>query len=165
MAVTDVTKDPAALTMTVTSTFAAPVERVWQLWADPRKLEQWWGPPTWPATFDTHDLTVGSRWAYHMTGPDGDESHAWFHVLEIDPPRRLVVEDGFAHPDGTENTDMPVMVLAVELSATADGGTTMAVEVRFDSTEAMERILTMGMEEGMTLAMGQCDDVLATIAA
>jgi hypothetical protein len=26
--------------------FDAPIERVWQLWADPRQLERWWGPPT-----------------------------------------------------------------------------------------------------------------------
>ena len=50
MTVTNVHKDPEALTMTITAEFDAPVERVWQLWADPRQLERWWGPPTYPAT-------------------------------------------------------------------------------------------------------------------
>src|SRR5690606_434306 len=45
MSVTDVRKDPEALTMTVTCEFAATPERVWRLWADPRQLERWWGPP------------------------------------------------------------------------------------------------------------------------
>ena len=51
MTVTAVRKDPDALTMTLTAEFEASPERVWQLWADPRQLERWWGPPTYPATF------------------------------------------------------------------------------------------------------------------
>ncbi|HEX7051742.1 MAG TPA: SRPBCC domain-containing protein [Longimicrobiales bacterium] len=48
MSVTAVRKDPAALTMTLDAEFDASAERVWQLWADPRQLERWWGPPTYP---------------------------------------------------------------------------------------------------------------------
>ena len=68
MSVTDIVKDPAAATMTVTAELDAPVERVWQLWADPRQLERWWGPPSYPATVVDHDLRVGGRVAYFMTG-------------------------------------------------------------------------------------------------
>ena len=50
MTVTDVRKDPTALTMEIVSEFSAPIDRVWQLLADPRQLERWWGPPTHPAT-------------------------------------------------------------------------------------------------------------------
>ena len=71
MTVTDVRKDPDALTLTITSVFDAAVDRVWQLWADPRRLERWWGPPTYPATFVDHDLTPGGRVTYFMTGPEG----------------------------------------------------------------------------------------------
>ena len=44
MTVKSVEKDTERLTMTITAEFDAPVERVWQLWDDPRRLEQWWGP-------------------------------------------------------------------------------------------------------------------------
>ena len=70
MTVTAVHKDPETLTMTLTAEFDASPERVWELWADPRQLERWWGPPTYPATFTAHDLAPGSRVEYHMTGPD-----------------------------------------------------------------------------------------------
>ena len=72
MTVTALHKDPAALTMTLTAEFDASPVRVWQLWADPRQLERWWGPPTYPATFTKHLLAPGSRVEYHMTGPEGD---------------------------------------------------------------------------------------------
>jgi uncharacterized protein YndB with AHSA1/START domain len=45
MTVTDIRKDPKARTMTLDAEFQATPERVWQLWADPRQLERWWGPP------------------------------------------------------------------------------------------------------------------------
>jgi len=56
MTVTAVRKDPQRLTLKVEAEFDTSVERIWQLWADPRKLERWWGPPTYPATFAKHDL-------------------------------------------------------------------------------------------------------------
>ncbi len=70
MTVTAVRKDLDALTMTLDAEFDASPERVWQLWADPRQLERWWGPPNYPATFTTHDLAPGSHVAYHMTTPE-----------------------------------------------------------------------------------------------
>jgi uncharacterized protein YndB with AHSA1/START domain len=59
MAVLSIRHDNEALTLTVVSEFDASVERVWQVWADPRRLERWWGPPTWPATFDRYEFKPG----------------------------------------------------------------------------------------------------------
>jgi hypothetical protein len=58
MSVTNVHKDTEALTMTVTAEYDVAVERAWQLWNDPRQLERWWGPPTYPATVVEHDGTI-----------------------------------------------------------------------------------------------------------
>jgi uncharacterized protein YndB with AHSA1/START domain len=71
MTVTSIRKDPAALSMTITTEFDSPIGRVWQLWENPRQLERWWGPPTYPATVVDHDLTPGGKVSYFMTGPDG----------------------------------------------------------------------------------------------
>src|SRR5947199_165925 len=83
-------------TLAIDAEFDASPERVWQLWADPRQLERWWGPPTYPATFTKHDLAPGSRVEYHMTGPEGDQPHGYWDIVEVDPPRSLVFRDGFA---------------------------------------------------------------------
>ena len=159
MSVTDVTKDPEKLTMTITAEFAAPAARVWQVWSDPRQLERWWGPPTYPATFVDHDLSPGGTVSYFMTGPDGDKSRGWWRVTAVDVPHRLEFEDGFADDSGSPNPDMPVMTIRVELTEQG-AGTRMAVETTFPTAEAMERMVNMGMEEGMTLAMGQIDAIV-----
>jgi uncharacterized protein YndB with AHSA1/START domain len=159
--VTAVRKDPDALTMTLDAEFDASAERVWQLWADPRQLERWWGPPTYPATFTKHDLSPGSRVEYHMTGPEGDQPKGYWDVLETDPPHRLLVRDGFRNDDGTDNTDMPTGVFTVTITEAAEGRTQMSIESRYASLEAMEQLHAMGEEEGLTQAVGQIDAILA----
>jgi uncharacterized protein YndB with AHSA1/START domain len=162
MSVTSIHKDPEALTMTVTARFDAPVGRVWEVWADPRQLERWWGPPTYPATVVDHDLTPGGRVTYFMTGPEGERHGGWWQVLAVEAPRRLEFEDGFADSSGTPNPDMPTTVARVRLEETADGGTEMIIESTFPSAEAMERLIGMGMEEGIAAALGQIDDLLGS---
>jgi uncharacterized protein YndB with AHSA1/START domain len=161
MTVTNVRKDLEALTMAITAELDAPVERAWELWADPRQLERWWGPPTYPATFEEHDLTPGGRTTYFMTGPDGDTARGWWEVLAADPPHRLEVLDGFADESGARNDSMPTMTMTFTLSERDGGGTLLAIETRFPSVEAMEQLASMGMEEGMAEAIGQIDAILA----
>jgi len=161
MTVTAVQKDPDALTMTLTAEFDAPAERVWQLWADPRQLERWWGPPSYRATFTTHDLAPGSRVEYHMTGPEGEQPRGYWDVLETDAPHRLVFRDGFANDDGTPNDALPRNEARVTIEEIGDGRTRMSIQSIFPSTEAMEQVLALGMEEGLTQAVGQIDAILA----
>jgi uncharacterized protein YndB with AHSA1/START domain len=161
MTVTAVHKDPEALTLTLTAEFEASPERIWQLWADPRQLERWWGPPTYPATFTRHDLTPGSRVEYHMTGPSGDQPHGYWDIVEVDPPSRLVFRDGFANADGTPNDDFPRNEVVATIEPIDAGHSRMSIISRFPSTEAMEQLVAMGMVEGITEAVGQIDAILA----
>src|SRR5690349_9061368 len=106
MTVTAIRKNAQTLTMALDAEFEASPERVWQLWADPRQLEQWWGPPAYPATVTAHDLRPGGRVEYHMTGPTGDQPRGYWNVVRVDPPRSIVFRDGFANADGSPNTDL-----------------------------------------------------------
>ena len=107
MTVTALHKDPTTLTMTVHAEFDARVERVWLLWADPRQLERWWGPPTYPATVEQHDLSPGGTVTYFMKGPAGDRHRGWWRVIEVEEAHLLVVEDGFADEHGKPNPALP----------------------------------------------------------
>jgi uncharacterized protein YndB with AHSA1/START domain len=159
MTVTSLDKDLDNLRFTLVADFDAPIERVWQLWADPRQLERWWGPPGYPATVEQHDLTPGGGVTYLMTGPEGDEHHGWWRVTSVNPPKSLEFIDGFAHPDGTPNTDMPTTTTHVALTEHG-GGTRMELSSVFDSREQMDQLLAMGMDEGIKSAVGQMDALL-----
>jgi uncharacterized protein YndB with AHSA1/START domain len=160
MTVVSTAQDREALTLTIVAELAAPPARVWQVWTDPRQLERWWGPPTWPATFEEHDVVVGGRSSYYMTGPEGEKARGWWRFVALDEPRRLEFEDGFADGAGDPNPQLPTIRAVVELEETA-GGTRMTVTSRFATLEQMEQLGQMGMVEGITLAMGQIDQVLA----
>jgi uncharacterized protein YndB with AHSA1/START domain len=161
MTVTAVHKDPQNLTMTLDAEFDAPPARVWQLWADPRQLERWWGPPTYPATVTSHDLREGGRVEYHMTGPEGDQPKGYWEITDAEPPHRLSFRDGFADADGRPNTDMPVNRVDVTIADTGSGKTKMSIVSVFPDAAAMEQLLAMGMEEGLTEAVGQIEAILA----
>lgn len=161
MTVIRVDKDLEARTLTLTARYAAPVERVWDLWRDPRKLERWWGPPTYPATFEAHDLSPGGLVTYFMTGPGGDKHRGWWRVLSVEAPRRLSVEDGFADAEGNPLAEMPTTRMHVSIDATAEGGAEMVIRSEFPTLEALERLLAMGMLEGLKAAVGQIDALLA----
>jgi uncharacterized protein YndB with AHSA1/START domain len=160
MSITTVEKDLDALTLTLVAEFDAPVERVWRLWADPRRLERWWGPPGYPATVERHDLVPGGEVAYFMTGPDGQRYHGWWRVTAVTAPTSLEFRDGFADESGTPLPDMPVTLIHVTLAAEG-GGTRMELVGGFASREEMQQQLDMGMAEGMTQALGQIDALLA----
>ena len=161
MTVTAVHKDADALTMAIEAQFDATVEQVWDLWADPRKLERWWGPPEYPATFVDHELRAGGKASYFMTGPEGDTPAGWWSILSAEPPHSIEILDGFADESGTPNPDMPAMTFRVAIAALDTGGTSMTITTQFPTLEAMEQIVAMGVEEGMTSAMGQIDAILA----
>ena len=96
-----------------------------------------------------------------MTGPTGDQPHGFWDIVESDPPRRLVFLDGFAHEDGTPDENFPRNTGTVTIQSVDAGRTRMSIESHFPSTEAMEQVLALGMEEGLTLAVGQIDAILA----
>ena len=160
MTVKDVEKDPAGLRMVITAELDAPAERVWQLWADPRQLERWWGPPEFPATVVDHELVAGGSVTYFMTGPDGGKHRGWWRILAVDPPRSLELEDGFADDDGVPVPDLPTTTMRVDISP-HDGVTRMVMTSTFASPEAMEQTLAMGAEDGIRAALAQIDALLA----
>lgn len=164
MPITTVTSDPAALTLTIVADYPVPVERLWEAYSDPRQLERFWGPEEWPATFVRHDMAVGGRSHYYMTGPDGSTPRGFWRYLAIEPMRSIEMEDGFADDEWQPNPSMPSMRMVFNFSST-DAGSRFESVTTFPSLSAMEELVKMGMMEGMRSAMGQIDAVLADLTS
>ena len=160
MSITSVDTDYDDLTVTLIADFYAPIDQVWELWSDPRKLERWWGPPGYPATFEKHELAPGGEATYRMTGPEGDSHRGAWRVTAVDPPRSLEFTDAFADSDGAPLEDAPVSEIRVRLLE-HEGGTRMEIRMTFETREDMERIVGMGTVEGLRQAVSQMDGLLA----
>lgn len=155
-----VDQDLDALTLTVTATFDHPVDKVWDLYADPRKLERWWGPPGAPATVIEHDLRPGGVVHYKMTVEDGQEHHGRWDVESADAPNSFVVLDRFANADGSPAEAMPATTMRFAFSPT-DAGCQMVCVAEYGSREGLEQVLQMGVVDGLKGSMGQMDAILA----
>jgi uncharacterized protein YndB with AHSA1/START domain len=164
MSAISVEKDYDSLSLILVADFDAPIERVWQLWADPRQLERWWGPPTHPATVEKHDLAIGGEVTYFMTGPGGEKSRGWWLVTSVNPPTTLEFNDGFANQDGTPNVQTPTTAVRMRL-AEHHGGTRMELRFIFESSEHMQRLERWGAFEVYPQSVGQMDALLAGGAA
>ncbi len=160
MPVIDVKHDPEALTLTITSHFTADPQRVWQLFADPRQLERWFGPPEFPATFTEHALRPGGRSSYYMTGPDGSRYGGWWVIDEVAAPDQFSYHDGFADLDGNPMPGEPVSRNVVRLG-TDGAGTTVVMTSTYDSSADLQKVLDMGVIEGASSAINQIDALLA----
>jgi hypothetical protein len=73
--------------------------------------------------------------------------------------------DGFANDDGTPNDDFPRGETLVTIEPIDGERTRMSIESRPPNKEAMELVLSMGMEQGLTEAVGQIDAILAEDAS
>ncbi len=155
MPITDVTKDPENLTLTVVADFPVPQQRLWEAWTDPRQLERFWGPPFAPATFTHHDFTVGGRAEYYLSGADGEKWNGSWRFTAIDPIDSFEASDG---ADNAEDENLPAsMRFAFEATA---AGSRLTGTTWFASLEAMEETLP-GMEVGLRAALPQLDALLA----
>ena len=160
MPVTDITKDLDARTITITADFAAPVERIWQVYADPRQLERVFGPPDFPATVVQQELRPGGRMHYCMPGPVGERFYGIWEVTEVDEPRTFSFAAAFADESFTVNPELPVSENTYAFTE-HEGGTRAVYTSRYASAEALQQVLDMGVEEGATTAINQVDELIA----
>jgi uncharacterized protein YndB with AHSA1/START domain len=166
MPITSVSKDPENLTMTVVADFPVPLRRLWDAYVDPRQLEKFWAPPQYPAIFTRHDAFPGGVSTYVMTGPDGSTYGGYWEWSEVKEPEGDVasfeVRDGFTHLNGMPDPDLPTMTMSFWFESTSDGSR-VTTTTHFPSTEVLTQMLEVGMEEGLSSAMAQMDDVLADL--
>lgn len=160
MPVTGVEKDLDQRTITIVAEFAAPPERVWEVYADARRLERVWGPPTYPATFVDHELTPGSRTRYYMTSPEGERFGGYWDIESVDAPQRFTFHDGFADGDLNPVESMPVSHNVFTFEPTT-AGTRATYLSTYATVEGLQQVIDMGVEEGATSAINQIDALLA----
>ncbi len=97
-------------TMVLERIIDAPVSVVWQAWADPNALPQWWGPNGFTCRTDRIDLREGGEWVFDMIGPDGTVYPNHHKITAHDPERHIAYtlhwgENGPKHADATVDFD------------------------------------------------------------
>lgn len=149
--------------LVLTRYFAAPRRLVWMAYSDCKHLSHWWGSTGWELTHCELDFRPGGVWHYCMTGEyEGKTMESWGLATyqEIEALERLVYADAFSDKHGNINATMPQMIITVTLSE-EDGETRLTSRTLFESAEARQEVLDMGMEEGIKQTWDRLDLYLA----
>jgi uncharacterized protein YndB with AHSA1/START domain len=105
-----------------TRSFKASREILWQAFADPVQLAQWWGPKGFTNTIETFDLRPGGKWRIVLHGPRGADFVNDKTFLEVRPLEQVV----FRH-------EQPMHSFQMTIRFDADSaGTTMTWQMLFD---------------------------------
>ena len=134
----------AAEPLTITRTFDAPRDRLWQAWTEPAHLQRWWGPKDFTAPVCKIDLRVGGTYLNCMRSPEGQDYWSTGTYREIVAPARLVCSDSFADKDGNVvpashynmSGDWP-LTLQITVTLEEQGGKTL-LTLRHDGLPAGE---------------------------
>ena len=76
--------------VSITCTFAAPPEKIFEAWTTPEQFGRWFGTESTTVEDVQMDVRVGGAWSARMILGDGVEIGWRGTYLEVDAPNRLV---------------------------------------------------------------------------
>ncbi len=147
---------PGNQSLTMTRTFAARREKVFQTMTDPRLIPQWWGPRLLTTTVEQMEVRKGGIWRFVQRDSDGSV-YAFNGVYhEAVSPERLVYTFEFEGMPGH-------VLLEIVTFEEQDGMTKVTDTSVFESALDRDGILQSGMEEGATETMDRLAELLAKV--
>jgi uncharacterized protein YndB with AHSA1/START domain len=108
----------------------APLEIVFQAFANPEHLKKWWGPEGFTNTIHEFDLRPNGKWILTMHGPEKGnyENSSIFNSVE---PLKLI---------SWKRLSQPLFNMEVSFENISDTKTKIAFRMIFETAEACEKI-------------------------
>jgi len=108
----------------------SPVEKVYQAFANPSYLKNWWGPNDFTNTIHEFDLKPGGKWILTMHGPEkGNYENS--SVFKIVKPNELI---------SWKRISQPLFDMEIEFEKVADAKTQISFRMIFETVEACNKI-------------------------
>jgi uncharacterized protein YndB with AHSA1/START domain len=137
----------------------APRELVWRVWSTPEHLHEWFGPDGFTTTTHEFAFVPNGEWRFIMHGPDGTDYPNRVVFREIDPPSRLVYENGWDLPDAP-------LDFSVVVTLDAEGAKTrISLRMKFENENAFRTAVERyGVLEGGTQTLDRLATYVSTLA-
>ncbi|MEX0968018.1 MAG: SRPBCC domain-containing protein [Bacteroidia bacterium] len=139
--------------------FAAPLKNVWAAWTESELLDQWWAPKPYKTKTKSMDFREGGMWLYAMVSPEGQKHWCRNDYEKISHHKNFNSVDSFCDEEGNINTDFPSALWETRFNA-SEGSTFVNVQTTYDTLADLEKILEMGVQEGLTAALENLDELL-----
>src|SRR5215472_2161722 len=121
---------------------AAPRERVFQAWTDPKQIAQWFGPDGFKVESLECDIRTGGRWRFVYTGPDGTCYDNRILFLRVEAPRLIEIEHG-----SDKDNDPARFYVTVTFDAQSDGKTVLTMRQLHPTKEQRDATIGFGAVE------------------
>ncbi|WP_379137427.1 SRPBCC domain-containing protein [Paenibacillus sp. sgz500958] len=149
--------------------FNAPRELVFKAFSEAEHLKHWWGPRGWSVPYCTVDFRPGGVWHYCMKCEDEKQGdfygmESWGKAVygEISEPEQFLYTDYFSDAEGNVNTELPSS--GITMIFEEHGGVTKLIsKSSYESPEALQTVLDMGMEQGISETWDRLDEYLPTM--
>ncbi|RUT35664.1 SRPBCC domain-containing protein [Paenibacillus zeisoli] len=136
--------------------FNAPRDLVFKAFSEAEHLKHWWGPRGWILTVCHVDFRPEGIWHYCMKCIDENQGdffgmESWGKAVykEIVEGEKIVYVDYFSDAEGNEAVGMPSSYITMTFEE-QEGRTKLTSRSKYDSVEALQAVLDMGMEQGIT---------------
>ncbi|WP_077325411.1 SRPBCC family protein [Virgibacillus siamensis] len=147
----------------------APKDLVFKAFSESEHLENWWGPEGWETETRKFEFVPDGEWHYCMRCTDkkqgdfyGQESWGKTIYKEINVPKKIVYTDVFSDEMGNSANDLPVIQVTIDFIE-QEGKTKLILQSQFESIEALQKVIDMGVVEGTDSQYKCLDDYLAQI--
>lgn len=149
--------------LTIQREFDAPKDLVWDCYTKAELLDQWFAPEPFTAKTKSMAFEEGGHWHFAMVDPDGNEHWVRFDYKSITPKDGYRAQDAFSDADGSINRDMPVSTWEVTFED-ASPRTLVQIISTYETPEALQQVIDMGMKEGMEATLSGLDKLLAKLS-
>lgn len=149
-------------TITVRREFNAKRQLVWDCHSKSELLDQWFAPKPLTAKTKHMDFREGGYWHFVMVTPEGEEFWNRLDYETIRPIDCYTVRDAFCDETGAINPDMPEAKWDVTFSDVHDR-TLVTTVLQYASSDALQKVIDMGLKDGLTSAMERLDELLVVL--
>lgn len=154
--------DKVKNTLTIKREFAANRQLVWDCYTKQEHLDKWFAPKPLGTKTKSMDFSEGGHWHYAMIDPNGAEYWGWTDYTKIQPIDFYETKDAFSNAEGKINSNLPTATWRVNFTDN-DRHTIVESIVQYASLEDLEKVINMGMEQGMMSTLERLDELLITI--
>ncbi len=154
--------DKANSTMTIEKEFAARRQLVWDCYTKSELLDRWFAPKPMTTKTKSMDFREGGHWHYAMVDPGGQEYWGRLDYQTISPIDNFTALDGFCDESGTLDPELPRSNWDVTFTDASER-TLVQTVISFKSAAELEKVVEMGMEEGMTSTLERLEELLETL--
>lgn len=113
---------PSPLDLTITRTFKAPRQLVYDAWTMPEHLAHWSGPEGFTTPHAEQDVRPGGKYRACLRSPGGEDHWVIGEYRELTPPSRIVMTHGWEDADGNPG---PSTLITITFEDAGAGATLM----------------------------------------